>query len=41
MYSPEAPFGLEPFGLELKVERLMAERKHQGHLLVRILPISI
>jgi hypothetical protein len=26
MDKPEAPFGLE-----LKVERLMAERKHQGH----------
>jgi len=21
LYNPEAPFGLEPFGLELKVER--------------------
>jgi hypothetical protein len=30
MYKPEAPFGLEPFGFELKVERLKAERKHRG-----------
>jgi hypothetical protein len=27
IYNPDVPFGLEPFGLELKVERLMAERK--------------
>ena len=35
MYNPEAPFGLEPLGLELGAERLMAERKRRGHLLNR------
>jgi hypothetical protein len=35
MYKPEAPFGLQPLGLEHNVERLMAERKHRGHLLRR------
>jgi len=33
MYNPEAPFGLEPFGPELKAEGLMAERKRLGHVL--------
>jgi len=33
MYNPEAPFGLEPLGLELGAERLMAERERQGQLL--------
>jgi hypothetical protein len=33
MYNPEAPFGLESFDPELTTERLMAERKHRGHVL--------
>jgi len=33
MYNPDAPFGLEPLGLELGAERLMAERKCRGHVL--------
>jgi hypothetical protein len=33
IYNPEAPFGLEPLGLELGAERLMAKRKRRGQVL--------
>jgi len=33
MNTSEVPFGLEPFGPELKAEGLMAERKRRGHVL--------
>jgi hypothetical protein len=36
MYDPEAPFGLEPLGLELGAERLMAERKRRGQVLTSL-----
>jgi hypothetical protein len=41
MDNPEARFGLEPLGHELKAEWLMAERKRQGHVLLLLLYPSL
>jgi hypothetical protein len=38
--NPAAPFGLEPLGLELGAERLMAERKGSGAFATMVSPAA-